>query len=187
MAGLGRDEGFRLPAREGHRHEGRAEVVGSNGTTGGGPLEELATVHSRRRKVAPEVVGQVARIRDHEDPLFGPSKLLPCPKRFECAGVECPRSRVVGLVFVEPHHPALEVEIGPRQGERFAGAHALTREEAVQDAVRERDRFAREEARFLVGVEGGLGFPLRELREEAPGKGGRRQKAARVDGKREEP
>ncbi|MEZ4447342.1 MAG: hypothetical protein R3B72_50155 [Polyangiaceae bacterium] len=92
---------------------------------------------------------------------------MPSAKRFGDAGIERPRSRVVGLVRVEADGAAREIDVAPRQAQRLALAHALAREEAVEQSVRERHPNAPEQARILIGVEPRLGLLGAELRQPA--------------------
>jgi len=68
-------------------------------------------------------------------------------------GPEHPCSRILGLVLVEPHRTALEVELSPCERERFTLAHAFTRKKPPEQAVGQRHCGAREQSPLLVGIE----------------------------------
>jgi hypothetical protein len=82
---------------------------------------------------------------------------------------ESPRSRVVGLVLVEGHATALEVQAAPVAPDGFGHAHALSMQEPVEHAPSDPHPRAAEELHVLVRVQVALGFFLRELRDEALG------------------
>jgi hypothetical protein len=68
------------------------------------------------------------------------------------ARVERPRPRVVRLVLVEAHHAATEVDGVPRQTQRLPFPHPLSRQEAPEQAVSERDGRACERRSISSGT-----------------------------------
>jgi hypothetical protein len=107
--------------------------------------------------------------------------------------IERPCSRIVRLVLVESNGSGFKIQIGPRQGERLTRAHALAREESVEQPVDERHArllvraHALEEREVLLRVEVAQRDARSPLRQEPARKGGVREQPARVDGQVEDP
>src|SRR5690606_24616374 len=104
------------------------------------PIRELVRVH----------LGAV-RLDEDKVAVACPTQLPPRLERAGDARRERPRTRVVGLVLLEPEDAA--GDIAEDEGHGLARSKALTAQEAEQDAPLERDGLACHEGGILGRVE----------------------------------
>ena len=161
-----RDPRFGAPEGEGHGHESRSQVVNADRLSRRASLEQLRAIDAGALEVRPKLVRLVVPRDGEHAPRGAASDRAAVVLRFgrgeedappgeglRHVRPERPRARVVGLVFVQPHHAPGEVEIAPFQGFGLARSHAFPVEKAVQNAPRERHAGAREKGRVLARIE----------------------------------
>ncbi len=158
---------FGTTARQRQRDEGGTQVVDAHGLARRAPLEELRTRDAggpemRAQIVGPQVGNRRAIIeREHARLRIRVTlQFPPAPQGIGDAGVERPGAGILGLVFVERHHAALNVQIRPAEAKSLALAHPLAGDEPVDHAEVQRDARTREELRVFVGIEKGLGASI---------------------------